>query len=68
MVTTKCKIIKFEYPKKEQKIDLINDVVKFVSELNAIRYSGDTLIKTLARVLSKTFIEKQEYDQRMKLP
>jgi hypothetical protein len=52
--------------KKEPKIDLISDVIKFVSELNEIRYTGDTLLKTLTRVLSKTFIEKYEYNATMK--
>ena len=53
--------------KREKKVDLISDVIKFVSELNNMRYTGDTLMMTLTRMLKKTFIEKYEYDSKMKL-
>jgi predicted nucleic acid-binding Zn-ribbon protein len=51
---------------KEEKIDLISDVIKMVSELNEQRYHGDTILKTLTRFLGRTFIDKYEYDMKMR--
>jgi len=51
---------------KSSKVDLISDVVKFVSELNEQRYQGDTILTTLTRVLGRTFIDKYEYDSTMR--
>ena len=62
----KAKTLVNQEEHKEQKVDLINDVVSFVAELNEIRYSGDTLLQTLSRMLSKTFIDKYEYDASFK--
>lgn len=45
---------------REQKVDLISDVVLFVKELNEVRHSGDSLLDTLARQLQGVFIHKEE--------
>ena len=51
---------------KEGKVDLISDVVKFVAELNEKRYHGDTILKTLMRVMNTMFIDKYEFDMTIK--
>ncbi|CAI2385156.1 unnamed protein product [Moneuplotes crassus] len=50
---------------KQEKVDLISDVVKFVAELNESRYEGDTILITLQRLLSSSFVEKSEYAKEM---
>ncbi|CAI2387835.1 unnamed protein product [Moneuplotes crassus] len=50
---------------KEEKVDLISDLIKFVAELNDKRYEGDTILTTFKRVMSSTFIDRYEYDKAM---
>lgn len=51
---------------KGEKVDLISDVVKFVSELNQNRYDGESILATLQRKFQDNFIGRYEYEKSTK--